>query len=54
LPEERKDLGEEAEGLRQMVERLEGDVDDDEAVELLKNAVERVERLGKGLEEERR
>jgi hypothetical protein len=52
LSEERKDLKTEADGLRRIVDSLEGDMDEDESVQLLEDAVERVERFGRKLEEE--
>jgi hypothetical protein len=53
LSENRKDLKAEADGLRRIVDRLEDDMDEDESIQLLEDAVERVERFGRRLEEER-
>ncbi len=53
MSDERKDLKNEADGVRRIVDRLEGDMDEDESIQLLEDAVERVERFGSKLEEER-
>jgi exonuclease VII small subunit len=54
LPEDRKNLDTEVDQLQEMADRLEGDLGEDEAVDILEEAVERVERFGKRLEEERK
>jgi uncharacterized protein YpuA (DUF1002 family) len=52
LPEEKKNLQEEIDQVRELADRIEGDDDDDRAIELMEKAVETVERFGKRLEEE--
>ena len=52
MHEERKNLEGEVDRTREMAELLEGDLDEDESIDLLENAVEQVERFEKRLEEE--
>lgn len=52
MPEEKKNLQEEIDQVRELADRIEGDDDDDRAIELMEKAVETVERFGKRLEEE--
>ena len=54
MPEDRKNLDAEVDQLQEMANRLEGDPGEDEAVDLLEEAVERVEDFGKRLEEKRK
>lgn len=51
LREDKEEKRDELERVREMADRLEGDVPEQEAIDLLEKAVEEVERFGKDLEE---
>lgn len=51
MEEEKKGPREDLEKLREMTERLEGGIEEEEAVEILERAVEETEELGRRLEE---
>lgn len=51
MREEKEGKKSELEMVREMADRLEGDIPEQEAVDLLEEAVEEVERFGKDLED---
>jgi hypothetical protein len=51
LPEKKKEMNGDLERLRETTERLEGDLEVDEAIDLLEKSVEEVERFGARLGE---
>ena len=51
MPEEKKDLEEGLRALSQKVDKLEGELTEDEALDALEEAVAEVESLGEQLEE---
>lgn len=51
MPEKKKEMNGDLERLRETTERLEGDLEVDEAIDLLEKSVEEVERFGARLGE---
>ena len=51
MPEKKKEMNGDLERLRETTERLEGDLEVDEAIDLLEESVEDVERFGARLGE---